>query len=403
MMKRAFSGYKIITICILLMFIAIPAVFAASLKQLPSDQSKPITIDGIVQAQMRGSDHFQVKAQLAPDGLTRDIYYSDKNKLIYGVNDYTDEVFAYDEDGEQAWSYTIEERGYARMLATENAIYVFVITSIFFEDVNDIPAVLYSFKPDGTINWKYTFAEPHQDYDFPAIHIDSKGMVYVQTKNSIAGIKDGKVVWEYKNNFNIYDLFSDSKGNLFFETNDYVLYKIDAQKKIQWKKSIGEGRLALLSDERYIIHTNHLKTAYIDTKTGKTVSSSAIQTKIYDGKLMPNDGKGNRYEPEKLDPYKMPSGNGLVKVDESGKILWHYKIRFSGYSAVRSVASDQYGNVYFNDNGGNLYSLDSNGNERFIIIVKDKGLSYFDLYASPKGKVIATNSKLGLYRIERKQ
>lgn len=104
----------------------------------------------------------------------------------------------------------------------------------------------------------------------------------------------------------------------------------------------------------------------------------------------------------------MAGSNGSMRslvrrFNDKGQIIWHYKMRFSGYASIDpfSLTSDDQGNAYFLDNGGHLYSVDPEGNERFIVFSNTTDLpAYASLYVSPDGVAVSSNGVTGMYMVQ---
>jgi len=130
----------------------------------------------------------------------------------------------------------------------------------------------------------------------------------------------------------------------------------------------------------------------LDLKSGKLTKvnkPTAAQLDL----VMTKAGKGKYYVEAK---------RGIAQIDVSGKTLWEYPLRLNGYYTVGDLLSDNIGNVYIKDNGGSVFSLDSAGNERFVLIVKNKQALHH-IAVDEKGTLYLVDTHLGALAIKPKQ
>ncbi|EFM09487.1 hypothetical protein PaecuDRAFT_3534 [Paenibacillus curdlanolyticus YK9] len=387
-----------------------------TLQQIPPSQFAPLNIKGINQGQFRGTTSFTFTS-LSQGTMPKDIYYSPTSKLTYGLGNFEvfkgideDALFAFDAAGKQRWKAAIPEEGYQQLIpGQDETLYVYVFPSIMLKATK--PNVLYAFDLNGKLKWKYTFPELQQMFSMDAVAL--KDAFYTKTNDSLVCIQNGAIAWELKlptliNELDrlqttIISIDVDRLGNIYLLDRDGWLEKRDAKRQVVWKEKIGtDASLKLVSKDQYILAAQHMKHVYYSVTTGKVVKSPKVDYTDYDRFALPNDRKGGFYAAEKEDSYGLPAGNGIIKFNEKGQVLWHYKIRFSGYAKIRwaSLMSDNQGNAYFLDNGGHLYSVDPNGNERFIVLTKAVGSAYLPLYVSQDGVAAASNGDVGTYMIK---
>ncbi|GGG60164.1 hypothetical protein [Paenibacillus radicis (ex Gao et al. 2016)] len=414
MSKLAIRSFLLLSIVLLLL--ASNQVYAqGTLKQIPTSQFTTLKINGQNHGQFRGSLSFKFNS-LSLVTQPKDLYYSPKTKLTYSLGNFN--VFknvnenvlkAFDTSGKLKWKVNIQEEGYQSLIYGEEDILFVHVTPLNMINRTE-PNVLYAFDLNGHMKWKYIFPEAQQMF-LPIWHVGPKGAFYTITNDAIVCIQDGKMKWEVKMptkineldqmHTSIVSIFVDGTGNLYTKDVEDWVEKRDPDHRLVWKRNLGSGRLELVGGDQYFLSIKHTSLRYYSTKTGNSVNSPVIDYKEFDGDRIPNDTKGGFYAAEKEDSIGLSSGNGVVKFNEKGQILWHYKMRFNGYASVAtgSLRSDSQGNVYFLDNGGRLYSLDSNGNERFIVLTRDIGGSFSPLYVSPDGTAVSSNGDVGTYMI----
>ncbi len=393
-----------------------PVIAKGTLKQIPPSQFTALNINGESHGQFRGYRSFKFRS-LSQDTTPKDLYYSPKTKLTYGLGNFhvfkgvdEDALFAFDTSGKQKWKVVIEERGYQQLIpAQDGTFYVYVLPSITLDATT--PNVLYAFDLNGRIKWKYTFSEPQQMFS-PVWLAGLHDSFYTVTNDSLVCIQNGKMVWEIKqptimNGLDLkqtmlVSIHVDHSGNIYTRDQDGWVEKRDEEHRLIWKEKLGLDQIGLVGRDRYLLAFQHTKHVYYSAETGKAVKNPDIGYTDFDRFQLPNDGKGGFYAAEKLDSYGLPAGNGIVKFNDKGQIIWHYKMRFNGYAAINfsSLMSDNKGNAYFLDNGGHLYSVDPNGNERFIVLTKDISGSYLSLYVSEDGVAVSSNGDVGTYMIQ---
>lgn len=407
---------SLIILCLGMLILSSGAFADGSMKQIPSKQFTTLKINGQSHGQFRGSSSFKF-ISLSQSAAPKDIYYSPVTKWTYALGDFNvfrgideDALYAYDSAGRQKWKVSIPEQGYQQLIpGQDNTLFVYVFpTTMQVLGGDDVPKVLYAFDLKGKLKWKYIFPEGERfiDHTWATGH---QGSFYAVTNQSIVCIENGKLVWEVSEpvvssdeNLELSDVVSlaeDRSGSLYIKDVEGWVEKWDKQQRKVWREKIGLDLIELVSNDEYIISYNHTSHRYFSTNTGKLVKNPKLDYRDFDRSMLPNDGKGGFYAPEKEDEHGLPAGNGIVKYNDQGKVIWHYKMRFSGYASIDTLMSDQYGNVYFLDNGGRLYSLDSNGNERYIVLARDINRGYFPLYVSPEGVAVSSNGDVGAYMV----
>ncbi|WP_336776840.1 outer membrane protein assembly factor BamB family protein [Paenibacillus sp. MMO-58] len=405
---------RFIILCMGILMAASSVSATGTLTQIPVSQFTTIKIDGQSHGQFRGNAAFLFDS-LAPEITPKELYYSPITKWTYALDNFNvfkgvdeDVLFAFDSSGKLAQKTIIQEQGYQQLIPGKDTLFVYVLPSIMLHAAK--PNVLYAFDLKGKLKWKYTFTEPQQMFS-PVWQTGPQDAFYTVTSDAIVCIRDGKLAWKMKvpsitNNLNLKQVTTvslrvDSSGNVYILDQNGWIEKRDIKQQLVWREKLGSALFEVIGNDRYLVSSQHLKHTYFDANTGKRVKEPKIDYASYNRFTLPNDRKGGFYAPEKEDSYGLPSGNGVVKFNEKGQIIWHYKLRFSGYSSIAplSLMSDDQGNVYFLDNGGHLYSLDSNGNERFIVLTRDINRSYTPLYVSPEGVAVSANGDAGIYKV----
>ncbi|MBD3921364.1 hypothetical protein H8B09_21525 [Paenibacillus sp. PR3] len=413
---RKLMVWGFIVLCAGLLMTTSSALAGGSLTQIPPSQFTTVKLGNESHGQFRGVGSYQFTS-LSQANTPKDMYYSPTTKWTYALDNFNvfkhvkEQVLAaFDTKGKQMWKVSVPGDGYRQLIiGPDNILYVYVLPSINLQAKE--PNLLYAFDLKGQLKWKYVFEEPQQMF-VPVWALGPQSSFYTVTNNSIVCIQNGKLVWEmqvptYTNSLNLlqtktWDILVDGNGSLFMQDEEGWVEKRDAKQQLVWRAQLGSDILGLVGDDRYLISYQHMKHQYYDAATGKPVASPNLDYAALDRSMLPNDRKGGFYAPEKIDKNGVASGNGIVKFNEKGQVIWHYKIRFSGYSSIRELMSDAQGNAYFLDNGGHLYSVDPNGNERFIVLSKDEKETrgtYLPLYVSPEGVAVSSNGDVGMYRI----
>lgn len=410
-----------IVFCMGLLVLTPTASAVGKLKMIPPNQFTTLKIDGQSHGQFRGYPSFKFTS-LSKTTAPKDVYYSPVTKLTYALGNFNfdffkgvdeeDALFAFDSSGKLTWKATIPEEGYQQLIPGQNSLYVYVLPSIPFGATE--PNVLYAFDLKGKLKWKYKFSEPQQMFS-PVWEAGPRDSFYTVTNDALVCIQDGKLAWEMKvpSRLNELDLMQttivsvlvDRSGNLYIQDEVGWVEKRDTKQRLVWKKKLGLISMELVGNDDYLVAYRHMKHYYFNTNTGDLVTNPKIDYATFNRLTLPNDGKGGFYAAEKEDSHGLLAGNGIVKFNEKGQIIWHYKLRFSGYASIAygTLMSDKQGNAYFLDNGGHLYSVDPNGNERFIVLTKDIGGAYSPLYVSPEGVAVSSNGDVGTYRIAARQ
>lgn len=253
---------------------------------------------------------------------------------------------------------------------------------------------------------------PYKHFTFPffieAIDLDSNNNLITVTNEGIASFSpDGTLNWfnsdvskwnasSRYDKSNVDKLFIDSKGNVLVLTNLYDnAYYLSSTGVIQWQKQLSSNDW---SDSIFVKKTGqwiriavkpNVTIEILDLKSSRIikVNNPTVQQL---NEVLPKAGNGKYY---------VSSDGGIMQIDSKGKKLWEYKLRLNGYTTVWSMDSDAQGNVYIQDGGGNVFSLDPAGNERFVLIVKNKYPgSTFDL--DDQGALYYMDSTVGLMVIK---
>lgn len=146
--------------------------------------------------------------------------------------------------------------------------------------------------------------------------------------------------------------------------------------------------------EGYLYYRDYNQFVVLDPETGRTLADNELKDKNVTISL-PGDWAGGNYY--------FDENQGVIASDEQGRIKWKYKMPFSEYKHIYAgPLPDEFGNVYFSDNGGNIYSLDKNGNERYIFLEKNKYYSPTKIFINDDGEVICLGNNVGLFCIGKK-
>jgi|GEM_PF-1658338 len=271
---------------------------------------------------------------------------------------------------------------------------------------------------------KSTYNLPHDKFLFPdfipSSALDSKdNLITIASGNIISLSPQGKLNWAAPNvvdwtitaslaadhvftrhETNLSKLIVDSQDNILVLTDSDYAYYLSNTGKLLWEKQLDRNPKDW-SASGYIPATDQWVRAYgnpnprveiLDLKSGKLTKvnkPTAAQLDL----VMTKAGKGKYYVEAK---------RGIAQIDVSGKTLWEYPLRLNGYYTVGDLLSDNIGNVYIKDNGGSVFSLDSAGNERFVLIVKNKQALHH-IAVDEKGTLYLVDTHLGALAIKPKQ
>lgn len=376
----------------------------ASMYQIPSnraDLSKEYNFTG-KPVSLRGSDKFQIDWQVRisdPIGMVvgddGTIYVANQNKMI-----------AVNAKGKKLWEHSYAEPGwYQLIMGADGTIYAYKSAGYSFMEDNK-PGKVLAFDSKGELKWQYSFAE-HKDIFFSFAVGDDRGNLITLAEDGIISIAPGgKINWinrdilvmEQEPGFslsfpNVLRMMADKAGHIFVGTND-MLYALDRNGQIKWQRELDQTRFWNLysadnGNDVAAVFGNRI--VVLDGETGAALPDQDWRQVLRKNDFA-GDGKGGFYTMNEV----KGSLDGIAKTDISGIKRWQYKIRFPGYREAYGLQSDQAGNVYFLDNGGSVYSLDPNGNERFILIVRG---NYGHLVVGADQAVYTANEKIGLVRI----
>ncbi|MFB9279609.1 PQQ-binding-like beta-propeller repeat protein [Cohnella cellulosilytica] len=214
---------------------------------------------------------------------------------------------------------------------------------------------------------------------------------------TITQIADYSFTW-YKTSLT--ELIVDSRDNVLALTDSDYAYYLSRNGELLWQKQLDRSSKDW-SASGFIPATDQWVRAYgnpsprveiLDLKSGKLTKVNKPTTAQLD-LVLTKAGKGKYYVEAK---------RGIVQIDASGKTLWEYPLRLNGYYTVGAMLSDSKGNVYIKDNGGSVFSLDPAGNERFVLIVKNKN-SISDILVDGKGTLYLIDTDFGTLAIKPKQ
>jgi hypothetical protein len=355
--------------------------------------------------QFRGYKQFNIDWILETDA--DDIAMNQAKTLIYLTEN--NSVAAYDLTGQEMWRCKLQDYGfnyYQLEIGVDGTVYAIKQPRSLL-DVRS-PAHVIAISEQGEIQWEYKH-EFESDI-FWVIYCGGPQETFVMvTEEEIIGVRNGEVVWTNHSilkptnrvfdmfniiDSNIYDLFADHMGNTYVVEKD-KLYALDKTGVVKWSLN-STGDFNLVQNDEYLLDTTTAPWTLVDAKTGKILPNTLVKPEWLKNTAIPTDLQGGAY----LSNWIRNDKNGLSKVDAKGNVIWSYKIRFSGYPDAYEFNSDAQGNIFFTDNGGTFYSLDRNGNERFMIVNRNKyGPDSTECVIDSYGNVYALFSSIVLFKI----
>lgn len=403
---------RLLMTSLIMLCISMPSISAASKPyQLPANEYQELKYrnDRGETLKFRGTNHFRIKWINEMDSTNGIVMNKEKN-LIFVTEE--NEVIAFDLAGNEQWRYTLPNYNfnfYYLHLGADGTIYA-INHPLSLLDNHDSGHVI-ALSVQGALLWDHKF-ENQKLLRWMIYDASSNGTFVTITDDAIVGVRNGKIIWSntdilklitersyyYEYTYtNIINIFSDRKGTIYVQT-DNKLYALNGLGKVRWSRDFKpqNGSLVLVQNDKYILSTSFGQWTLLDSATGKSLPGSFVNPVWLKDTSLPNDGRGGLY----LSNYLQNNRNGLYKIDSKGKLLWEYKVRFSGYSHVSDFVSDLAGNVYFTDSGGTFYSLDRNGNERFMIVVRNQyGPTLTKSVIDKDGNVYALMRGIGLIKI----
>lgn len=324
---------------------------------------------------LRGHRNFQV-AWLKEMKQAIDMAMSPDHTRVYVAN--ANSVVSFSLSGKVQWKVVLpktDSSGYNLQIGEDGTVYALSQPTLFqlFEERS--PVRITALSPAGKWLWNRTVESFH---GFVSNYGDSRGTLILNTADGIAAIRDGRTVWtndsiqqpfrispESELVFsNIMGIFADTGGTTFVETIEDI-HALDETGNIIWSRSVGSLGHYLVQNGKYLLSVSPSGSwSLLEAATGKELPARLIDPLWVKETGWAHDGQGAIYAGN----YYFGERNGISKIDPQGKVLWSYKLRFSGYEETSGHVSDRSGNLIFSDNGGRLYSLDRNGNERFMLV-----------------------------------
>jgi len=393
---------------------------AAKPKLLPSNDylQLPYVNDNGKKLQLRGYQNFEVDWSAA----VTDAWQSklDGDRLLLLGSRFTKAIST--SNGRELWAYSYNDSDLIFLddwgLSTDGTLFTIRqdITDKTFDPRIDLI--------DRKGNVKSTYTLPHEQFLFPdyipSSAMDSQGnLITIASGNIISLSPQGKLNWaapdvvewtvsaslsgDYvftSHETNLEKLIVDSRNNVLVLTDSNYAYYLSNTGKVLWEKQLDRSSKDW-SASGYIPSTDQWVRAFgnptarveiLDLKSGKLTKvnkPTAAQLDL----VMTKAGKGKYY---------VQSNRGITQIDASGKAIWEYRMRLNGYTTAAVILSDSKGNVYIKDTGGSVFSLDPAGNERFVLIVKNKKSTH-DIAVDEKGTLYLVDTHLGALAIKPKK
>ncbi|MCD9020676.1 PQQ-binding-like beta-propeller repeat protein [Cohnella silvisoli] len=393
------------------------AAATAKVKLLPANDylQLPYVNDSGQKIQLRGHKNFEVDWSAAITDSWQ--FKLDGDRLLLLDSNFTKAVSK--SDGSELWEHYYNDSDLIflnRWGQSANGT-IYTIRKDITDDTLDARVDLI----DRRGNVKSYYFLPHDRYIFPdfisaaamdsndnLITIASGSIVSLSPNGSLNWINSDVVDWKVvtslvgdytftRHETNIAELIVDSQNNVLVLTDLNYAYYLSNTGEILWQKAL-DGTPKDWSASGYIQKTGQWVRAFgnptarveiLDLKSGnltKVNKPTAAQLDL----VMTKAGKGRYY---------VESKRGITQIDSAGKAIWEYPLRLNGYYTVNSLLSDPKGNVYISDNGGSVFSLDPAGNERFVLIVKNKS-SIHNIAVDERGTLYLVDTKMGVLTIK---
>jgi len=297
------------------------------------------------------------------------------------------------------------------ILGLDGTIYAY--SSDDFSDKKS--TTIYALSPEGSIQWKLHSTNIPSKFKHHFAGDSLGNFVYFSDEGLVSRNSKGEINWVNKDIQPIFseyyhypillsNLFVDSKGNLYVDSEEKEIISLDPTGNIRWRSepqrfldgfsvfrpffSNGGLLYMLIRDGLHAINTNDGSTVKITPRSDlKEILSSGI----------PTDGKGGYY---------IDIQGVLTKIDYNGKILWHYVPRETekyGIGFLRSLATDEHGNVYFPTGVGNIIGLNSDGHEIFVFLRNAFWHKITSVIIGKNGNIFSLNHDIGFAAFGRKQ
>ncbi|MGO4106211.1 stalk domain-containing protein [Paenibacillus sp. YAF4_2] len=321
------------------------------------------------------------------------IGYSDDNNVYYEVTP----------QGERNWTF-FNGREFDR-IDSERMISIEVKSQesqLIIEGEESAPSTEYGsltmLNRSGQTLLESEYILPKQFFSNP-YSFDSDGNLIILRSDGIASFsKKGTLNWIY--NDGVSAKIGPDSHSLFGSTSvaDTNVNSITAPKTNEILVGTDEG-LLILSNQGKLVSNNSLKPAVIQMDNGTNLVDLYVsEDGLYwiNGEFYKkeeiienyNNGKftvGASALPEakwSKGVYKAGKSNDLSAYDTQGNVKWKYYT--SSWSKISNLAADSEGNVFFTDQVGNIYGLDSNGNEKFIVVFPNKDEQFYQLRMTVK-------------------
>lgn len=408
---------KLLLLSFSFLLLVSPTYASTQSTYLPLNHDLPVSFELINvywekpnQPSLRGADQFEIKWRIKSHDKGE--LLKDSEGSIYSVDLY--ELLSLDDHGNSKWKVNLKGFGAQWsphiQVGKDGLLYAYSEANLL--DQNDRDGELIALTKSGEVvkNISIPNVMVFSGYFFDTdnlgrfVTLTGDGLVYYGS--------DGRVQWSSQNlvqlgkrskvTSNLYALDSDisklkmdSYGNVYLFKTSGTLIKVDSYGKVQWEISIpSKSSEHYLSSLGYLYFVGETGVQTLDLKAGTFVKNN-LSVDTANTLNIPNDGLGGYYV--------FYGAAGLMNVEADGKVKWRYITGENQYYPLRSIVSDELGNVYFANSAGNLYSLNNQGKEQFIFVRKNKWATTSKIISTKANTVICSSQNIGLMSIGPKQ